>query len=115
MAAAATTPSCTKDEHAPFEDEDEDDNWMEIYSHHLDFKVFCGKHKHLEPYHGFRYFQCWGGGPEGGYIMNDEDETYRVNRSWGQPFTVEPVDGIIDIGHRYGMEHLRIIPKPVHG
>ena len=94
------------------EDEDEDDDWMEIYSQHETFKAFCGDHEHLKPYHDFRYFQCWGGGDEGGFIMNDKDETYKVNRGWFQPFTVEPVDGILDIGHRGGVEHLRVIPKP---
>ena len=93
------------------EDEAEDD-WMEIYSQHETFKAFCGDHEHLKPYHDFRYFQCWGGGDEGGFIMNDKDETYKVNRGWFQPFTVEPVDGILDIGHRHGVEQLRVIPKP---
>lgn len=92
--------------------EEEDDDWMEIYSHHPDFKVFCGDHEHLKPYHGFRYFQCWGGGDEGGFIMNDDDETFKVKRGWGEPFSVEPVDGILDIGHRDGVEQLRVIPKP---
>jgi hypothetical protein len=94
----------------PADDDDDDDEWMEIYSQHAQFKEFCGKHEHLKPYHGFRYFQCWGGGPEGGYIMNDKDETYKVNRGWGEPFKVERVDGIIDMG---GDERrLRIIAKP---
>lgn len=93
------------------DEDDEDDDWMEIYSQHETFKAFCGDHKHLKPYHDFRYFQCWGGGDEGGFIMNDKDETYKVNRGWGEPFSVEPVDGILDIGHRHGVEQLRVIPK----
>jgi hypothetical protein len=93
------------------DEDEEDDDWMEIYSHHPDFKVFCGDHEHLKPYHGFRYFQCWGGGDEGGFIMNDDDETFKVKRGWGEPFSVEPVDGILDIGHRDGVEQLRVIPE----
>jgi hypothetical protein len=78
-------------------DEEDEDEWMEVYSRTDDFSPYCGEHEHLQPYKDFQYFQCWGGGPEGGYIMNDNDDTYRVNRTWGEPFTVERVEGIIDV------------------
>ena len=88
---------------------------MEVYAVYADFKVFCGDREHLKPYHGFRYFQCWGGGPEGGFITNDKGETYTVNRGWGEPFKVEPVnpvDGILDIQERHSVTQLRVVPKP---
>lgn len=95
--------------HTDCEDEQE---WMEVYAVYEDFKEFCGEHEHLKLYHGFRYFQCWGGGPEGGFITNDKDETYKVNRGWGEPFTVETVDGILDINEGCSGTQLRVVPKP---
>jgi len=91
--------------------EKEEEEWMDIYSQHKNFEEFCGDHEHLKPYHGFSYFQCWGGGPEGGFIMNDKDETFKVNRTWGEPFTVEPVDGILDFEF-CGVLQLRVVPRP---
>ena len=67
---------------------------MEVYTYCM-FGSFCGTHEHLQPYKDFRFYQCWGGGPEGGYIVCGE-ELYRVNRSWGEPFTVERVKGTIE-------------------
>lgn len=91
------------------EEEEEEDEWMDVYHHTNDFSPYCGNHEHLQPYKNFRYFQCWGGGGDGGFIMNDKDETYRVNRDWFQPFTVEPVKGKIDILESEGHMRLRIV------
>lgn len=77
------------------DESDEEDEWMEVYTHSM-FGSFCGEHEHLQPYKDFRYYQCWGGGPEGGYIVCG-DTVCRVNRSWGEPFSVERVEGIIDV------------------
>lgn len=72
------------------EDEEDVDDWMEVY-YQGSFEPYCGDHAELQAYKGFHYFQCWGGGPEGGYITNDDNEVYEVNRTWGQHFTVERV------------------------
>jgi len=79
------------------EKEEEDDNWLDVYDKPHSFEPYCGDHEHLQPYKNFTYYNCWGGGPEGGYITNDKDETYEVDRTWGTPFTVEPVKGKIDV------------------
>lgn len=79
----------------PDTDDDDEDDFMEVYSYHHGFGSFCGEHEHLQPYRDFRYYQCWGGGPEGGYIECG-NELYRVNRTWGEPFTVERVEGTIE-------------------
>lgn len=89
----------------PFESSDEEDSddentwndentWMDVYFSGV-FAPFCGEHAHLQPYKYFHYYQCWGGGPEGGYITNKND-TFRVNRTWGEPFTVERVEKAIE-------------------
>lgn len=97
------------------EDQMEEDDWvlhgMEIYSQHEDFKKFCGTYEHLVPYHGFTYYQCWGGGPEGGYIENDEGTIFRVERTWCRPFTVEPMEGRLEIKDRDGVMQLRVVPR----
>jgi hypothetical protein len=92
----------------PDTDDEDEDEWMEVYSYHHGFGSFCGEHEHLQPYRDFRYYQCWGGGPEGGYIECGV-ELYRVNRTWGKPFTVERVKGKIE-EDRTG-DKIRIIKK----
>ena len=77
------------------EEEDEDDNWLEIYDRPHSFEPYCGDHEHLQPYKAFTYYNCWGGGPEGGYITGPDNQIYEVNRTWGTPFTVERIEGII--------------------
>ena len=90
-----------------YNDNDDDDDY-DIYNYAADFGHYCGDHEHLQPYkEGFEYFACWGGGPEGGFITNG-DETYKVNRTWGEPFTVERIDGRIDLTDN---NKLRIVPK----
>lgn len=75
---------------------DEDDNWLEVYNHPGElFERYCGDHEHLQPFKNFKYYQCWGGGPEGGYITDKNNQVYEVNRSWGQPFTLEAIQGRI--------------------
>lgn len=81
---------------------DPEEEWMDIYERPHDFGPYCGNHAHLQPYKDFIYYQCWGGGPEGGYIAGGRDLLCRVNRTWGEPFTVEPVVGVIHFRRRIG-------------
>jgi hypothetical protein len=86
-------------------DDEEEDDWMEIYSE----KEVDGELEELKPYEGFHYYQCWGGGPSGGFITNDKGDIYKINRTWGEPFTVEPVKGKIEVMMRDNVKQLRII------
>jgi hypothetical protein len=90
---------------------DEEDEWMEVYAGPHEFSLICGDDEHLQPYKGFTFYRCWGGGPSGGYIMNDRGKTYRVNRTWGEPFTVERVKGEVEYSERcpMGVPGLRIM------
>ncbi len=80
------------------ESDDEDDEWMDVYNVGT-FERFCKNQPELQKYADCTYYQCWGGGPEGGYlrfrfcISGWDDEVYKVNRTWGEPFTVELVTG----------------------
>jgi hypothetical protein len=83
-------------------DADEDDEWMDVYNVGT-FERFCKNQPQLQKYADCTYYQCWGGGPEGGYLLYRtcetgwDDEVYRVNRTWGEPFTVERVLGATGI------------------
>ena len=90
-----------------------EDEWMEVYRICGRFGDVCGNLAN-NSYHHFRYYQCWGGGPEGGYITNKSStETYRVNRGWGESFTIDPVDGMIEIGYHHDVRSMRIVPKSI--
>lgn len=93
--------------------DDCDCEWSEVYSEHSTFSSFCPEgNKQLKPYADWYYFQCWGGGPEGGYIMNRETlEVCRVNRGWFEPFSVEPCEGqTIEYEYRNNVPMLRLVP-----
>ena len=90
---------------------EDDDEWMAVYDQGR-FKKYCGGHTHLKAFKDYYYYQCWGGGDEGGYITNDK-KTYRVSRSWFQPFTVERVEGLIELDQTQGFSQIRILPKQV--
>jgi hypothetical protein len=68
---------------------------MTVYGVHK-FEGFCGRLEHLQQYRECVYYQCWGGGPEGGYIVDKKGKVYEVNRTWGEPFSVEPINAVID-------------------
>ena len=90
-------------------DEAEDDAEMEVYFETEHFGNICGDHEHLKEFHDYHYYQCWGGGPEGGYIVNEKNFVFRVERSWGTSFSVEKVAGFIKEIERDGMKFIRII------
>lgn len=92
-----------------YEEEDSDDVWFEVYNQ-CDFTPYCGNHEHLQAYKGFHYFECWGGGPQGGFITNDNNEIYEVNRTWGTPFTVERIFDKMEMEARGNVIHLRLRP-----
>ena len=91
------------------ESEDEDDGEMEVYFETETFGNLCGEHEHLKEFHDFHYYQCWGGGGDGGYIVNEKNFVFRVSRNWGTPFSVEKVAGIIRETERDGLKFIRII------
>jgi hypothetical protein len=84
------------------ESDDEEDEWMDVYNVGT-FERFCKNQPQLQKYADCTYYQCWGGGPEGGYLLYRtcetgwDDEVYRVNRTCGEPFTVERVSGATGI------------------
>ena len=91
------------------ENEDEDEDEMQVYFETETFGNLCGEHEHLKEFHEYHYYQCWGGGPEGGYIVNEKNFVFKVERSWGTPFSVEKVAGFIKETERDGLKFIRII------
>lgn len=98
-----------KEESEDEESEDEDDGEMEVYFETENFGNLCGEHEHLKEFHDFHYYQCWGGGGDGGYIVNEKNFVFRVSRNWGTPFSVEKVAGFIRETERDGLKFIRII------
>ena len=42
------------------------------------------------------YFQTYGGGPEGGYVVSLDTKTvWSVERNWGVPFTMREISGCL--------------------
>ena len=66
----------------------DDNDFEQIYSNEL-FDDYIEKGNiELEKLKGGRYYQTYGGGPEGGYVILPNEEIYEVNRSWGKPFEI---------------------------
>jgi len=66
--------------------------WEEVYSVRDVSEVLKDVHKMWE---GAKYYQTFGGGPEGGYFMTPEsgflgmEAVFKVRRSWGQPWKID--------------------------
>jgi len=84
--------------------------WSQIYSEFL-FGEFISENSEFETFKDYAYYQCYGGGPEGGYITNGRD-VYSVERNWGSSWTVIPVNGRIEIAYKgyLARPYLRIVP-----
>jgi hypothetical protein len=57
----------------------DDEAWCEVHNHGILVEAY-----HIEgmPDLG-TYYQCWGGGPEGGYVST-VNGIYEINRNWGE-------------------------------
>ena len=85
----------------------------EVYLVLKNVDKLCGDHEHLQMFKRFAvyegsfyttYYQTYGGGPEGGYWVREfyningsdpRQEVYSVERSWGEPFKVKKVNGLL--------------------
>jgi hypothetical protein len=98
MAAVATIRKFV----APVEEED----WEDVYFQQTNVDDLVGSHPHLQMFKSHRegdiycltrYYQTYGGGPEGGYFEHwaftsantgkPIISVYQVERTWGTPFT----------------------------
>lgn len=71
------------------EGEDSFTDRMTVYNEVSEFKDVCGGDENLKFFHHMPYYQCWGGGPVGGFLEDeDSDEVHEVNRTWGEPYTI---------------------------
>jgi len=61
-----------------YEEEDEDDEWLDVYNIEIDFEV--GNIKGT-------YYQTFGGGPEGGYVET-ENAVYHIKRTWFEEWKI---------------------------
>ena len=84
-------PVCTdcreaEDDDDTLDDEDGDDGWYEVYSE----DTWDGPE--LPTLAGGHYYQCWGGGPVGGFVIKD-GVTYLVNYTLSTGWEMEKKDG----------------------
>lgn len=61
-----------------YEEEEEDDEWLDVYNLEEDFEV--GNIKGT-------YYQTFGGGPEGGYVET-ENAVYHIKRTWFEEWKI---------------------------
>lgn len=69
---------------------DEDDEWIEVYDEPKPFPIDMPVQDDIgtTTFQGYTYYNCWGGGPEGGYLTCDRGVVIKINRTWGEPFKV---------------------------
>jgi hypothetical protein len=67
---------------------EEEDDFKQIYYTET-FDEYIGEDDYgLHKLQGGDYYQTYGGGPEGGYVILPNDEIYEVKRSWFTPFEI---------------------------
>jgi hypothetical protein len=125
-------------------DADEEHGWEETYHFERVKDEMCGDHPHLQQFKERRegegdrlvvytthYHQTYGGGPEGGYFVitryssttevlnqgepEEQEFVYKVNRTWGEPFTVELQEGKVlwvrDYNAATGLAKVRLVDE----
>jgi hypothetical protein len=65
-----------------------DENWETVYRYCVWRKTEQGRGGALE---GGHYFQTFGGGPEGGYVLVGRKTVYAVRRGWGTRWTYRKI------------------------
>lgn len=61
------------------------DEWEQVYNQCFFHVVNGSTHMQLNGL----YFQTYGGGPEGGIVLNLKNQLFRVHRNWSTPFVIE--------------------------
>lgn len=83
--------------------------WSTIY-YRGEFAGFCGEHPHLQDFKTATYYQTYGGGPEGGYLVMPDKSVYTTDRNWGTPFSLpEKVEGELNVCKMNGEWKCRLI------
>jgi len=74
--------------------EDEEDEWEEVYNKPERFGKYCPPgNKELAKLKKGVYYQTFGGGPEGGYVLLTNGDVYSVKRGWFEPFKATKLNG----------------------
>jgi hypothetical protein len=95
---------CVNDVASAREDAAEEDEWEEVYNageadKNAKPQLFKDvKGDSWPQYNDFKYYQTYGGGPEGGYIT-DGTILAKVYRNWDIPFSVKVVNGTLVFRH----------------
>jgi hypothetical protein len=73
--------------------ESSEEEWCFVYNIE-DFEEYCTEE--LAFLSTGKYYQTYGGGPEGGFVELPTGEVYSVKRSWGIPFTATKLAGKLE-------------------
>jgi len=84
---------CYKDKNGDFMCKycyEEDDEWIEVYDEPKPFPIDTPVQDDIgtTTFQGYTYYNCWGGGPEGGYLTCGEFTVIKINRTWYEPWKV---------------------------
>jgi hypothetical protein len=74
-------------------------DWEEVYSvQDVTQENFPGQDRRFYKVEPEKYYQTFGGGPEGGYVVIDRggphDTLYKVRRGWGQTWQIEELENV---------------------
>jgi hypothetical protein len=74
-------------------------DWEEVYSvQEVTQENFPGQDRQFYKVEPEKYYQTFGGGPEGGYVAIDRggphDTLYKVRRGWGQTWQIEELENV---------------------
>jgi hypothetical protein len=84
------------------DDEEQENSWDEVYYMCLFSQVSSDAYKE---YHGWIYYQTYGGGPEGGFLVND-GKVCEVSRSWVTGWEIKPITGKVEHRHYYHAQQM---------
>jgi len=89
-------------------DSEEEDDWEEVYREYPDFREVGGAIDGI-------YYQTFGGGPEGGYVVEstvDGDRLFSVKRSWFKPWTITRMrHKALKSQRRHNIAEVRVVVK----
>jgi len=85
-------------------DEDCDCEWSYVYN------LIKSPKKIGLPYNGI-YYQTYGGGPEGGYLIA-EGKVYSVNRNWFETWTLEEAKGVLHFKTDGDATYVKFVQSP---
>jgi hypothetical protein len=71
--------------------ENEEDSWIQVYNIPESINPYIENIEHLQILRDGIYYQTFGGGPEGGFVVLENGDIYEITRNWFKPFSYEKI------------------------